>query len=310
MTDALLLIRLHRNARKLRHREYTLNNIRCRVFVLTLAFSAFAPSAFAQTVAPSKTDSQGFWANWFERSDQAKAEQPRWITPLATTTPRLEQEFRYDIVWQQPRPGVPYTLNVGNSKGLELIPFDKVEIIAGIPPYIVHHSAIVQDGFGDFRLLIKYRLLAGNEEHGNSILTAFLDMSFPTGSGTNGQSNAVVTPTLAYGKAFGHFDLQGTVGVALPTGNEHQIGRTYTWNNAFQYQAFRRLWPEIEVNAAFFQDGKNAGNKQVFLTPGLVVGRIPLNSRVGLTVGAGIQIAATEFHTSTHNVILSVRLPF
>jgi len=287
-----------------------LNSIRCRAFVLALAYSAFAPSAFAQTDELSKKDPQGFWANWFERSDQAKAEQPHWITPLATTTPRLEQEFRYDVLWQQLRPGVPYTENVGNSKGLELIPFDKIEIIAGVPPYIVHHSTTVEDGFGDFRLLIKYRLLAGNEEHANYIVTAFMDVSFPTGSGTNGQPNAVVTPTLAYGKGFRHFDVQGTVAAALPTGNEPQIGRTYTWNNAFQYQVFRRLWPEIEVNTTFLQDGKNAGKRQVLVTPGLVVGRIPLNSRVGLTFGAGVQIAATEFHTSTHNVILSVRLPF
>src|SRR5213594_2808709 len=143
-----------------------------------IAFGIFLGATPAFPQSPSSSSSKGFWADWFERSDKAKEEQPRWITPLATTTPRLEQEFRYDIVWQQPRPGVPYTLNVGNSKGLELIPFDKVEIIAGIPHYIVHHSTIVEDRFGDFRLLIKYRLLAGNEEHGNSILTAFLDMSF------------------------------------------------------------------------------------------------------------------------------------
>lgn len=122
-----------------------------------------------------------------------------------------------------------------------------------------------------------------------------MDVSFPTGSGTNGQTSAVVTPTLAYGKGFGHVDVQGTLGVGLPTGGEGRIGRTYTWNNAVQYQLFRKLWPEIEVNATFFQDGKNAGKKQVFVTPGLVVGRIPLTSRLGLTLGAGVQIAATGF---------------
>src|SRR5437588_7215153 len=105
-----------------------------RASFMLAACLASAPAAFAQT---------GGTSSWFQRSDRAKAEQPRWITPLATTTPRLEQEFRYDVVWQRPRPRVPYTVNVGNSKGLELIPFDKVEIIAGIPPYIVHHSAIV-----------------------------------------------------------------------------------------------------------------------------------------------------------------------
>ena len=119
-----------------------------------------------------------------------------------------------------------------------------------------------------------------------------------------------MTPTLAYGKGVGRFDVQGTFGAALPTGNEAQIGRTYSWNNAFQYHLFRILWPEVELNATWFQDGRNAGKHQVYVTPGLVVGRLPLTNRLALTVGAGVQIAATEFHTSEHNIILSVRLPF
>jgi hypothetical protein len=287
-----------------------LKTIRRSVFIVSVVCTGFVPPAFGQTDAPSNTDKQSFWARWFERSDRAKAEQPHWVTPLATTTPRLEQEFRYDIVWQQPQPGSLYSEHFGNGKGLELIPFDRLEIIAGVPPYIAHHNSTVENGFGDFRLLVKYRLLAANEERGSYIMTAFLDASFPTGSGTNGQTNAVVTSTLAYGKGFGYFDIQGTVGAGLPTGNEAQVGRIYTWNNAFQYQVFRRLYPEVEVNATWFQDGKNAGKKQVFVTPGLVFGRIPLTNRLGLTIGAGVQIAATAFHTSTHNAILSMRLPF
>ncbi|MGE5243500.1 MAG: hypothetical protein ACM3SQ_04665 [Betaproteobacteria bacterium] len=249
-----------------------------------------------------------YWENWLHRSDRAKAEQPHWITPLATTTPRLEQEFRYDVLWQQARPGAPYAENFGNGKGLELIPFDKVEVIVGVPPYIAHHNPSVEDGFGDLQFLVKYRLLAAGSGRGDYIVTAFMGLSVP--GGNSGQSRAIVTPTLAYGKGFGRFDVQGTVGAGLPAGDEARIGRTYTWNNAFQYRLFRRLWPEVEVNAAFFQDGPNAGRHQMFLTPGLVVGAIPLTGRLGLTVGAGVQIATTAFHTSTHNVVLSVRLPF
>ena len=81
-------------------------------------------------------------------------------------------------------------------------------------------------------------------------------------------------------------------------------------NNAVQYQLWRRLWPELEVNATFFQDGKNERKTQVLVTPGLVLGRFPLSRRVALTIGAGLQVAVSQFRTSTHNVILSVRLPF
>src|SRR5947209_2658747 len=180
-------------------------------------------TAVCREPARGQSDS-GYCAGWFHRVDKTQAEQPHWITPLATTTPRLEQEFRYDVLWQQPRPGAPYSENYGNGKGLELIPLDKVEIIVGLPPYITQHNPTVEDGFGDVRLLIKYRLLAANEERGKYIMTAFMDVSVPTGSGTNGQANAVATPTLAYGKGFGYIDVQGTIGVALPLGNEDRIG--------------------------------------------------------------------------------------
>src|SRR5213594_1913127 len=275
-----------------------------------IAFGIFLGATPAFPQSPSSSSSKGFWADWFERSDKAKEEQPHWITPLATTTPRLEQEFRYEISWQQPRSGANHAINFGNSKGLEVIPTERVEIIAAVPPYVVHNNPALHDGFGDFRMLVKYRLLAANETNGNHIITAFLDMTAPTGERDNGQTTTVLTPTIAYGKGLGRFDVQGTFGVALPTSNEAVIGRIYTWNNAFQYQLLRRFWPEFEVNSSFFQHGKNGGEKQVLITPGLVVGRLPLTTRLGLTLGVGVEIAASEFRTTDHNLILSVRLPF
>ena len=247
---------------------------------------------------------------WFERSDRAKAEQPHWITPLATTTPRLEQEFRYDVLWQQPSAAAPSTETIGNTKGLELIPWDRLEVIAAVPPYLLHHSATVADGFGDFQLLLKLRLVAAPAARGDYILTAFLGSTFPTGSGTNGQPSSVVTPTLAYGKGFGAVDLQGTAGAAIPATDAAASARAYMWNNTFQCHLARVVWPEVEVNATWFRGGKNDGKEQVFVTPGFVVGRLALAQRVGLTLGAGLQLPVSSFHTSEHNIIASVRVPF
>jgi len=75
-------------------------------------------------------------------------------------------------------------------------------------------------------------------------------------------------------------------------------------------RVLKKLWPEVEVNATFWPDGTNDGNKQVFLTPGIVLGRFPIRNRLGFTVGGGVQIAATHFHQYNHNWILSLRLPF
>ncbi len=251
----------------------------------------------------------GYFTDWFARVDKTKQEQPPWITPLATTTPRLEEEYRYDQLWQPNAKGIT-TDNYDGGKGLELIPCERVELIFNAPPYLVHNDPSVHNGFGDVSFLVKYRLLSANEKLGNYILTVFLAWSMPTGEYKNGSLHPVITPTIAYGKGFGDFDLQGTLGVGLPTADTNIVGRTYAWNNAFQYRVLRKLWPEIELNSTFFQDGENAGQKQNFVTPGLVMGRFRLWKRVGFTVGGGYEIATTHFHTTNHNAILSVRFPF
>ena len=67
-------------------------------------------------------------------------------TPVATVTPRLEQEFRYDIFWQGHADGTT-TENYGGGKGLELIPANNVEVIVNLPPYIVHNNPKQVDGW-------------------------------------------------------------------------------------------------------------------------------------------------------------------
>jgi hypothetical protein len=258
---------------------------------------------------PKLYGQDSYFSNWFERVDKTQSEQPHWITPLATTTPRLEEEYRYDQLWQTNAKGIT-TDNYDGGKGLELIPFEKVEVIFNVPPYVDHNNPTVKNGWGDAAFLIKYRLLSANEQHGSYILTAFLGWSVPTGQYSNGALHSIITPTIAYGKGFGNFDVQGTFGVALPVADTNLIGRNYLLNNTFQYRILRKLWPEVELNSTFFQDGKNDGRKQNFVTPGLVIGRFHVGKRLGYSIGGGYQIATTHFHTNNHNAILSIRFPF
>ena len=251
----------------------------------------------------------GYFADWFDSVDKTQAEQPHWVTPIATTTPRLEEEVRYDQFWQVNAKGAT-TDNYDGGKGLELIPTEHIEVIFNTPPYIDHNASDAKNGFGDVAFLVKYRLLSANEKKGNYILTAFFGWSLPTGEYKNGNLRAIITPTIAYGKGFGHFDEQGTFGIGIPVGNTAQVGRTYAWNNTFQYHLLKKLWPEVELNSTFFQEGKNDGKNQNFVTPGLVIGRLHLWNRLGFTIGGGYQIATTHFHTNNHNAILSVRFPF
>ena len=66
----------------------------------------------------------------------------------------------------------------------------------------------------------------------------------------------------------------------------------------------------MEVNYTHWPNGRHNGLDQVFLTSGLVVGRIPLKGRLGLTVGLGYQFAVTEHPLYRNNLTFSVRLPF
>src|ERR1700692_4274946 len=74
---------------------------------------------------PSSSPIADYFDHWFDRVTTAQAEQPHWITPLATTTPRLEQEFRYDQYWETLPHGGGHIDSFGAGKGLELIPTEQ-----------------------------------------------------------------------------------------------------------------------------------------------------------------------------------------
>lgn len=268
---------------------------------------------------PSRAQSQDFgtavsdyFLNWFPRVTQIQSEQPHWVTPLVTVTPRLEEEFRYDQYFESMRDGVA-TNNFGAGKGLELIPFQNTEIILGEPGYLDRNKPRNTDGTADWPFLVKYRILSSNEEHGNYILTAFMGFSVPIGSSVNGNGHALFTPTIAFGKGFGDFDFQSTVGVAFPNGGHatlDRLGMPLAWNTAFQYRLFRYFWPEVETNYSWQSYGGDNGHNTLYVTPGILVGRIPIHERVGLTFGLGAQIAVTYHRTYNHNFILTARIPF
>ena len=70
------------------------------------------------------------------------------------------------------------------------------------------------------------------------------------------------------------------------------------------------VWPMVELNSTSWSGGALDGKKEVFLTPGLVVGAFPIAERLHLGLGAGVQIAVTQFHRYNHRWIASIRLPF
>ncbi len=290
---------------------------RTSVLLSALAvLNATAPwTAAAQDTANSTNTvsgpASGYFATWFERVSKIQAEQPHWITPMTTVTPRLEEEFRYDQNWEHTSSGSRLT-TFGGGKGLELIPCEDVEVILGVPAWDRRNKPAGTDGFGDESFLLKYRLASANQEHGDYIVTAFLSLQVPTGSKGNTTDHYTVTPTAAAGKGWGNFDVQSTVGIGLPDNGSAPggAGTPLLWNTAFQYQIIKVIWPELEVNYTYWANGSHEGKNQVFLTPGFLIGRLPIWERLGMTVGLGCQIAVTERPAYNHNFIASVRFPF
>src|SRR5690242_4336263 len=82
---------------------------------------------------------QSWLDDYFARVARNQAEQPHWITPLITTTSRLDQKVRYDVSWQT-RPDGRILENYGGSKGLEFIPANNVAVVINAPPYLAHNN--------------------------------------------------------------------------------------------------------------------------------------------------------------------------
>ncbi|MGB6089384.1 MAG: hypothetical protein WA721_10000 [Candidatus Binataceae bacterium] len=280
-----------------------------RYVIPSLAAPPAAPVAEPPTEPGFSGALEGFVNSWLTMVSRTQNDQPHWITPLVTVTPRLEQEYRYDQYFESARNGVA-TDNFGASKGLELIPQENIETIIGVPGFLKRNIPRNTDGFADWPFLVKLRLLSADEQHGNYIVTAFMGFSVPTGSNVNGNGHALFTPTLAMGKGFGDFDIQSTVGVTFPDGGLDRLGMPLAWNTTFQYHIAKYFWPEVETNYMWQSYGSDNGHNTLYLTPGLLIGRIPIHHRVGLTFGAGYQVAVTKYHGYNHNVVLTARIPF
>jgi hypothetical protein len=280
----------------------------------TLA-AAFGPRLAAQSGDEDPFTS--YFAHWYDRVEEAQASQPGWITPLATTTPRLEEEFRYDQNRQTLSNGSTVDIYDG-GKGLELIPTSATELIITAPPYQVRRGTEPGSGLNDWPgLLLKYRVLSANKEHGDYIVTVFAQYGWPTGAKVFTSHNHVFTPTLAVGKGFGDFDVQATVGEAIPTHDNSKAGHSLLTNVTFQYHFATFFWPEVELNRTDWYGGARDGRSQTLITPGIVLGRFPIGGRSKAIVGFGYQTSLSTKYTKApatptfnHNLILSTRVTF
>lgn len=280
-------------------------------------FAAVSTLAIAQTVAPASNSTyaapMNFFQKWQNRAAATQALQPKWPAPVIAPFPMLVQLYRFDGT-RQISPTHATTWNLGTTKGLALIPLQRTEIDIYVPPFFEHDNATA-DGFGDFSVSGKYRVLSANEKSGNYIFSGLVSATIPTGSYKNGVSDATVTPGISGGKGFGKFDAFTTLGGTLPVGNVRTLGRSINSNTVFQYHVFKYAWPEFEINSTSYYGSTKDGKIQTFLSPAVIFGRFPAHpkdktNRLGFVAGAGFQTSATHYHAYNHALIFTGRITF
>lgn len=266
------------------------------------AFPALSPPQGG--VALTDIDSNAvsnFIAAWQARAAQVRANQPAWSSPLITwssplitTTGMLEQRFRFDVSEEHAVNGADTTV-LGGGRGLDLIVSNSNEIQITAPPYDIRNTSTGKgsfSGFDDWAFLRVKQLLASSPASGgNYFITAWLQIQAPTGIAPLTSNAWTYLPTLAIGKGWGDFDIQATVGGVLPASRVATLGDQIQTNVAFQYHLMKVFWPEFEVNWTYYADGQRGGLNQVYLTPGLVIGRFRLADGILFTTGIGYQIA-------------------
>jgi hypothetical protein len=261
----------------------------------------------ASAPCESQNSESDFFSSWFARVDSIQSGQPAWMTPVFTTTPRLDEEVHFDASFQNNKS--EQVQNYGSGKGLELIPYYNMQLNIGLPSYEMQGH---KEGLADESFLFKYRFLAANEQEGNYVLTAFMGLTVPTGNSDFTGHHYIYTPTIAGGKGWGRFDFQSSLGVSFPDDLAQRTGpgMTVPFNTSLQYKVENVVWPEVEFNNTWFANGEHEGKDELFVSPGLIFGRFPIWQRLRMVVGAGYQIAVTSKPLYRNLLDVTARFPF
>jgi len=252
------------------------------------------PGAASTALGSNANPVSDFFADWQALVAQVRANQPTWATPLITTTGLLLHRYRFDLAEQHVGNGNQTTVLDG-GKGLDLIVSDRTEIQIAMPPYDIRNTPTGQgvfSGFADWGFFrVKQQLASSPSSADDYLVSVLLQAQAPTGTPQLTSNAWTFLPTLAFGKGWGDFNVQASVTGVLPASNVSTLGDQIQTNVAFQYRLMKVLWPELEVSWTYWIAGQRDGLNQVFLTPNLIVGRLPLADNLSLTVGFGYQFA-------------------
>ena len=214
---------------------------------MTLPPASFPdPPPVAVAPPPDSGGFAGALAAWEAMVAQARATQPSWSSPLVTTTGMLEQRVRFDLTQQHSGNGTN-TTDLDGGKGIDLIVTDTTEIQIAAPAYYIRsgepgtgpkNKGSIQPlaGFNDWAFFrVTQRLASSPANEGNYVLSFLFQVQAPSGIERLTTHSWEYIPSLAFGKGWGAFDIQGTIGGVIPASNTNIIGYQVQTNVAFQY---------------------------------------------------------------------------
>jgi opacity protein-like surface antigen len=252
------------------------------------------PGAASSAFGSNTSAVADFLADWQALVARVRANQPSWATPLITTTGSLLHRYRFDLAEQHVGNGNQTTILDG-GKGVDLIVSDRTEIQITMPPYDIRNTPTGQgvfSGFADWGFVrVKQQLASSPSSADDYLVSVLLQAQAPTGTPQLTSNAWTFLPTLAFGKGWGDFNIQASVTGVLPASNVSTLGDQIQTNVAFQYRLMKVLSPELEVSWTYWIAGQRDGLNQVYLTPNIIIGRLPLADNLSLTAGFGYQFA-------------------
>ena len=273
------------------------------------AQSSGRAEAAAPGVAAHGSDSaEPNWVrSWLHRVDQARASQPHFVAPIVTTHVILVQQYRYDMSWQQDTPGGT-TANYGAARGSRS--FQQPALKLESP-----HRTIL--------CINSTRRTASETWRGRLSFAPSLQRrakaTTSLASSWEEPPRLAVCPMARPRHMVTHlWGVQGPwslghpkyPGRSLPGQWNQHPGKNGHLQHGDGLPDQGSGVAMLEQNSTFWHGGVHDGEKQVFLTPGIVFGSLPVVGRLHFAVGGGVQTAVTHYHQYNHRWILSMRFPF
>ncbi|WP_237394721.1 hypothetical protein [Methylacidimicrobium sp. AP8] len=247
----------------------------------------------AQDLVESMNDQEpgtSWFDKWHRMTAETKERQTNWMTPLVTTTSRLEQRIRYDV-YDETLGNGNKKYDFGAGKGVSLIVMPTDQFTFSLPNYIYEPGVAASTGWRGEVLQWRHRIMASPENQKNYVFSVQLAALSPTGDIPSVENHWVWTPMLLFGKGWGNFNFIVNLGTQWADGDNSKLSSPIIWNAAFEYR-IGRFTPCVEFNSqSSVTPYLVFGPPGLFVTPELLIGRFTLKEDLRYYFGIGYQIA-------------------